>query len=160
MRNWVLMITRYNMPFRQMDPWLFVIMFNVDILCAFVFTRNRSTITILLQTVNTFHFCPWPLLSCSGNRWFSLFLLTGLSVHQRQCWTEGTRKWNPWTQAQDGRLSNSLRGRFRQSMPGLLPKAVLFPFMPLENPPKKGYKLREASLVSQGFHKQGQFISA
>lgn len=123
------------MPFRQMDPWLFVLMFNVDILCAFAFTR-RSTITVLPQIVNTSHFCLWPLLSYSGNRWFSLFLLTGLSVHQWKCWTEGTRKWKPWTQAQGGRLSNTLHDRFRQHFPDLWTKAVLFLFMPLENPPK------------------------
>ena len=46
-----------------MEPWLFVLMFIIYILCALVFTRKRSFITALPQTVNLFASCPWLHLS-------------------------------------------------------------------------------------------------
>lgn len=40
------------------------------------------------------------------------------------------------SQTPNGRLFTSLRNRFSQGLPALLPKALLFPFMPLETPGK------------------------
>lgn len=91
-------LLRYNMPFRQMEPWLFVLTFLVNILCALVFPRRRSTIIALPQSVDTFPSFSGPLRFLFGgiDEDFCCSLRNAsyrdISAHQQQSWTEGAPK--------------------------------------------------------------------
>lgn len=90
-------LLRYKMPFRQMEPWLYVLSFLFNIPCALVFARRMSTITALPQSIDTFPSFSGPLCFLFGGiDDFDCSLRNascrGLSVHQQQSWTEGARK--------------------------------------------------------------------
>lgn len=87
-----------NMPFRQMEPWLFVLRFIINILCALALARRKSTSTTLPQTQDISLSCPWPLLLLFGRLddcfdWSLLSSLpSGLSIHQMAVLNGGHKK--------------------------------------------------------------------